>query len=222
VAVDNPVPIATPADMKKGAFRDLVRSIDEVALADFMVQATRACETETQRRLTLFTDLVETHRAEGVDPDEYSGNSLMPLDLVGALGRSKALAYGAADNLVRRCWLSQYAPQFPEYWSYTNVSVEVVLSYGGSQTFTGNAITGPEVDSGQIWFKAGSFIPVGSLIRATYSGGYHTFPADLVRACVYMGAAIVARELDPMQQTGHDPSQLEATAAAWLTPYGRD
>lgn len=221
MAADTPIPLATSADMKKGAFADLVRSIDDVDLADIMGEATRACETETGRRLTPFTNLTETHRAEGVDPDEYSGSSLMPLDLVGALGRSKALAYGSTDSLVRRLWVEQFAPQFPDLWSYSNVSIQVVLSYGGGQTFPSGTFEGPEVDSGLIWLRAGTFLPVGSLVRVTYSGGYHTVPRDLVRACRYMAAAIVARELDPMQQTGHDPSQLEATAAAWLVPYGR-
>lgn len=221
MAADNPIPLATVADLSTGGFADLTRSFADTALADFMIQATRACETECQRRLTPFTGLTESHRAEGVDPDEYAGTSLMPLDLVGALGRSRAAAYGSTDSMVRHCWLNEYAPLYSDMWTYSNVSIEVVLSVGGTLTVTGS-ITGPESDSGHVWFNAGTYIPVGSLIRPTYSGGYtKSVPRDLNRACQYMAAAIAARELDPMQHPGHDPSQLEAVAVAWLSPYAR-
>jgi hypothetical protein len=83
-------------------------------------------------------------------------------------------------------------------------------------------MVGPEVDSGHVWFNLGMFIPIASLIRVTYSAGYSTVPADLVRACKYMAASIAVRELDPiMVQHGHDAGALEAQAVAWLSPYGR-
>jgi hypothetical protein len=65
------------------------------------------------------------------------------------------------------------------------------------------------------------FLPVGSIIEVTYDGGYQTVPADLKRACIYMAGGIVARELDPLGQSGHSPDILEAQAISWLAPYRR-
>lgn len=218
---DTPIPLATAAQMQAGPFADLVRSYSAEALSDLMAQATRACETEADRRLAPFTAVTETHRAEGMDPDEYTDSANLPLDLQGTLGRSYAYALGAS-TLVRHCWLNQYAPQYTEYWTYTDLSITVVRSYGGSQNLTSTQYIGPETDSGHVWFNLGQFIPIGSLIRATYGGGYTTVPADLVRACIWMAGAIVAKELDPNLVThGHDAGALEATAVAWISPYER-
>ncbi|MGH7743284.1 MAG: hypothetical protein ACREQ5_00480 [Candidatus Dormibacteria bacterium] len=217
---DNPTPLATGTQLSEGAFTDLVRSYTPPALNDIMIQATRACETETGRRLAPFT-LTETHRADGVDPDEYTDAANLPLDLQGTLGRSYAYNLGAS-TLVRHCWLNEYAPLFQDMWTYSDVSITIVRSYGGSQTLTTTQIVGPELDTGHILFNLGLFIPIGSWIRVTYSGGYTVVPADLVRACVYMAAAIVCRELDPMSSShGHSPDELESLAIGWLGPYSR-
>lgn len=220
--VDNPVPLATAAQMQAGPFVDLVRGYTPDALADLMLQATRACETEADRRLAPFTAVTETHRCEGMDPDEYTDAANLPLDLAGTLGRSYAHALGAS-TLVRHMWLNQYAPQFTEYWTYSDVSITIVRSYGGSQDMSAMQYIGPETDSGHVWFNLGQFIPIGSLARVVYSGGYTVaVPADLVRGCIWMAASIAATELDPMQQThGHDPGALEARSVAWLNPYER-
>jgi hypothetical protein len=222
MALDSPTPLATAAQMKQGAFADLVRSFSDDALNEIMVEATRACETETQRRLAPFVGHFETHRCQGVDPDEYTDTANLPLDLQGALGRSYAYAMGAS-TLVRHLWLNEYAPLYPEYWQYTNISLEIVRSYGGSENLVTTQFQGPEIDSGHVWFNLGKFIPIGSLARVTYSAGYFTVPADLVRACKYMAAAVSCRELDPMLQSqhGHDPDKLEALAVSWLSPYMR-
>lgn len=215
-------PLCTPAQFSEGPFGDLVRSYSAQALTDLMAQATRACETECGRRLVPFTGITETHRLDGMDPDEYVDTANLPLDIQGTLGASYARAL-SASTLVRHLWLDQYAPHFPEYWSYSNISLTVVRSYGGSEVFTTNQYVGPEVDSGHVWFNLGSFIPIGSLARVTYAGGYTTIPADLVRACQYMAASIAVSELDPMtEQSGHDSSVLEAKAVSWLSSYTRE
>lgn len=218
---DTPTPLATVAQMTEGPFNDLVSNFSATAKTDLMLEATRACETECQRRLAPFTGHVETHRAEGVDPDEYTDAANLPLDLQGTLGRSYAHALGAS-TMVRHCWLNEYAPLYPEYWAYSGVSITIVRSYGGSQVLAPTQMIGPEIDSGHMWFTLGVFVPIASLIRVTYSAGYSTVPADLVRACKYMAASIAVRELDPiMVQHGHDAGALEAQAVAWLSPYGR-
>lgn len=219
MTADNPIPLATPAALTEGAFADLVRSYSTQALQDLMAEATRACETECKRRLAPFT-MTESIRAEGIDPDEYSDNASIPLDFQGTLGRSYSLALGA-EALVRHFWLSEHPPLFPDMWTYSISQVLILRSYGGSQTLTPGQITGPEED-GHVWVQLGTFLPVGSLIRITYSGGYTTVPADLARACKYMAASIAVTELDPQETGGHSKEGLEAKAVAWLNAYSRE
>lgn len=219
MATDAPVPLATTALMVEGPFSSLVSGYSAPALTNLMAKATRACETEVHRRLAPFS-ITETHRAEGIDPDEYTDAANLPMDLQGTLGRSYAYALGAS-SLVRHCWLNEYATLYPEFWSYSNISVTIFRSYGGSQNVnSATQIIGPEVDSGHMWFQLGMFIPVGSLFRVGYSGGYTTVPMDLVEACMYMAASIAVTELDP-QDSEHDPEQLHTKALMRLSPYLR-
>lgn len=219
-AQDTGVPLVTSAVFQAGAFADLARSYDQPTLDRIMVQATRACETETGRRLAPFTNVTESHRAYGIDPDEYVGGDL-PLDLVGTVGRSYANAL-SSTALVRRFWLREFAPQFPDMWTYTSLTVQILRSYGGGETLTATRFEGPEPDSGHTWFNLGTFLPVGSMIRATYSGGYTTCPGDLERACMLMAASIIVKELDPAGELrGHNAAGLEADAVSWLNGYMR-
>jgi hypothetical protein len=106
-------------------------------------------------------------------------------------------------------------------WTYSNIQISIVRSYGGSQTVT-TLLDGPEPDSGHVWFQLGLFLPVGSRIHVTYGGGYTTTPADLVRATKYLAAAYVIDELDPLGDHGHDPDVLRVKAEDILLPYMRD
>lgn len=218
---DSTTPLCSWPQFVSGAFKDMARNIiDPQAQADLLLEATRLCEQEAGRRLAPFTAMTETHRAEGIDPDEYGDSADVPLDQAGALGRSYADALGTS-NMVRHCWLNEFAPRYPEMWTYSNVSVQVVRSYGGSQNLTATQIQGPEPDSGHVWFNLGLFIPIGSIVRFTYSGGYTTMPADLVRAGKFMTASLIARELAPTP-TSRDPETLRADAVACLVGYTRD
>lgn len=217
---DSVTPLATITDMTEGPFADLVSGYQPAALTNLMVRATRKCESAVKRRLAPFTNLTETHRAEGIDPDEYTDSANLPMDIQGTLGRSYAQALGAS-TLVRHCWLDQYAPLYPELWAYSNVQVTILRSYGGSQLLnTATQITGPEIDSGHMWFQLGMFVPVGSMIRVVYSGGYTTVPADLVDACKLMAASMAVRELDP-QDNSHDPALLRKEALEALEGWAR-
>lgn len=219
MATDTPIPLATAAQMQEGAFRDLVANYSPAALDSLLIEATRACETECHRRLTRFT-VTETHRADGVDPDEYADTTSIPIDFAGTLGRSYAMALGA-QSLVRHLWVDQYPAEFPEMWTYSNVSALIIRSFGGSQPVPASQLTGPEPD-GHLWFQLGTFLPIGSLVRVTYSGGYTTVPKDLVRACKFMAASLAVTELDPLQHAGHDAANLIGQAVAWLSPYTRE
>lgn len=219
---DSPTPLATAAQMQEGQFADLVRDFSPQALNDLMIEATRQCEGICSRRLAPFT-ITESHRAEGIDPDEYTDASNLPLDLQGTLGRSYAYALGAS-TLVRHCWLNEYAPRYQELWTYSNMSYQVIRSYGGNQPISPAQILGTFPDTGHVFFTIGLFLPIGSVINVTYSGGYTVaVPADLVRACKYMAASIAMSEIDPAAATAsHDPGELEGRAERTLTPYMRE
>ena len=216
---DSPVPLCTADQFLVSAFADLASGMSAEALNAFLIEGTRLCEEETTRRLAPFTT-TETHRAEGIDPDEYADSANLPMDLQGTLGRSYAYALGAS-TLVRHCWLNQYAPLYPEYWTYSNVSVSIVRSYGGSQNVAAGQIVGPDIDTGHMWFQLGTFLPIGSMIYATYSGGYTiAVPASLVRANKFMTAALIVRELDPVD-VAHEPEELHTDALLALSNWER-
>lgn len=197
MSTDSPTPLATAAQMSEGPYGDLVSGLSTQTLADVMIQATREVETRTDRRLAPFT-ITESVRAEGVSPDEYGNTgTTVPLDLPGAIGQSYANALSAGD-LVRHMWLRHYAPRYQELWGpYTISSMTVVRAVGGTQTIVPTSLQGPEPDSGHVWFQLGTFLPIGSLVRTTYSGGYATIPADLVRLTMMVAAQLVGNELNP-------------------------
>jgi hypothetical protein len=207
--------------LTEGAFADLVRGYaSPSAQADVLIEATRDVEGLAGRRFAPFT-ITESHRAEGVDPDEYADGFAIPMDIRSTLGQSYAAALGAS-SLVRQVWLNECAAQYPEFWTYSNVTVDVVRSYGGTQTNV-PMLDGPAADSGRMWFTLGTFVPIGSQVYVTYSGGYSTTPADLSRATKLSAAAIVALELDPFgEQFGHHPGDLRSEAEARLVNYMRD
>ncbi len=222
MADDSGTPLITWAQLTQGAYADLVRGYTSPsAQADVLIEATRDVEGLCNRRLTPFTVVGESHRAEGVDPDEYADGFAIPMDILSTLGASYASALGAS-TLVREVWLNEYAVRYPEFWTYSNVTVSVVRSYGGTQDNV-PVLDGPVPDSGRVWFTLGTFVPVGSQVYVTYSGGYTTVPADLARICKYAAAAIIADELDPYGEAfGHHPDDLRAKAEDRLSAYMRE
>jgi hypothetical protein len=209
--------LASFGQLTEGPLADLVEGYDTAsAQLGLMTEATRACETAANRRLAPFVGLVETCRAEGVDPDEYPAGSGLPLTLE-TLGRaSVGSVLGVGDQLVRHVWLAEHAPRYPELWTYADVSVRLTDTAGAVQVLTPRGL--PAADSGHLWLPAGTWAPVGSWIEVVYSGGYTTVPDDLVRACKYMAASIAATDLDPLSNRS---SALRAAAEKLLKPYAR-
>jgi hypothetical protein len=218
---DSVIPLCSPAALTEGPFSDLFAGQSDPTISDWLAEATRACEREAGRRLAPFTGLTETHRASAIDPDEYSDSAGLPMDLQSTLGMSYAGALGAS-NLVRHIWVDQYAPHYQDMWAYTDVSVTIIRSYGGTQVLQPTQIlNGPEPDTGHLWFQLGLFLPVGSRAQVTYGGGYTiTVPADLTRACKFMTASFALRELDP-DDNRHDPDLLYEDALKILAAYER-
>jgi hypothetical protein len=214
VAADSPVPLCSSAQFTEGSFKDLASAVEPGTLADFLIEATRLCEESADRRLAPFTE-TETHRAEGMDPDEYADSANMPMDIYGSLGTSYAQSLGV-NGLTRHCWIHEFPPRYPEMWAYSNVTVEIIRSYGGNQVLAPTQILDGPDDTGHIWFQLGLYLPIASRVRVTYSGGYSVaIPASLVRACKYMTASIICRELNP-DDSAHDPDLLREDATAIL------
>lgn len=211
---DRPTPLATVQHMEKSVLRDAIASLEEDEKRELMLRATRACESYAGRRLAPFRGLIETHRAEGGDPDELAEIGAMPGDLNTVLGRSYGTALGtSAGAWVRRCWLKQRPPLYTELWSYTDVEITILRSLGTTMDVPPAELIGggPDPENGLLWFRLGTYLPAGSRVRVTYSGGYHTVPADLVDACRYMAAAGVVDEDD---YPGGAPSTNSHTSKA--------
>ncbi len=220
---ENITPLCNASQFASGAFSDLAQGYTNTTgqpLDDILVEATRACESECGHRLAPFT-VTETHRADGIDPDEYTENANLPMNIQGTLGWSYAQALGGT-SLVRHCWVHEFPPRYPDLWSYSNVSVSTILSYGGpAQKLAPTQILDGPDDTGHLWFQLGVYLPLGSRIRPTYSGGYTVAtPGDLVRACKNMAAWMIITELNP-EDTNHDPDRLHASALMLLSNYER-
>ncbi len=220
MTADRPLTLCSWEQFTSGAFNDLARNYNDPAgQAEILAEATRLCEQVASRRLVPFTGLSESHRATGGDPDEYPGGPAAAISLQATLAASYSSALGSDDG-VRHIWLNEYAPRHPELWTYADVQVTVETTFGGTPASI--TVSGPEVDSGHVWLRFGSYVPVGSMVRATYGGGFTVaIPADLVRAGKLMTASLIMRELAPTKQT-RDPRALWEDAALALAGYTRD
>jgi len=214
---DTVTPLATVSQMSEGALADLIRSFSGQAQTDLMLEATRECEGAVDRRLAPFTALVETQRAEAMDIEDAL-DAYVPLDPTSQLGFSRATSLGST-MLVRHCWVREFPPRLADMWTGSIANIALRRSFSGSQTLDVSQVQ-YEPDTGHVRFQLGTFIPAGTTILVTYSGGYSTVPADLVRACKLMAASIAATELDPNAH-GHDPDVLRAKAEMILDSYLR-
>jgi hypothetical protein len=219
VTTDSPIPLATSADFAEfGTFSKLVRDFDSPATTRLMIRASRSIETKCDRRLMPFT-ITESTRADGVDTQAVETNG-WPLDLIAALGTSEAKAFGAS-SLVRDCWLNEYAPLFPDMWAYSNVSVVLARAYGDTESVLGASLEGPEPDTGHFRFRLGTFVPVGTTVRVTYSGGYQTVPDDLNQATLFMAAKIAIITAEPQLRKGMTLDELDTQILELVAPFMR-
>lgn len=217
---DTATPLATRDDfMSFPGMALLVRDMEVSAVDRLMIRATRSIESRCDRRLAPFT-ITETARAEGVDTADTAVDAGWPLDLIAALGRSEAMAYGTT-TLVRDLWLRQYAPVWPDLWAYSDISVQLARTYGDTENVLASSLEGPEADTGHLRFRLGTFIPVGTTIRVTYSGGYTTIPDDLNTACCYQAAKFAVRFAEPENRQGMSVVGLDDAMMDCLAPFIR-
>lgn len=219
MAADSPTPLATSADMLNGQFADLVRDYSPDALDQLMIEATREAEGICDRRLAPFTGLVETQRAEAMDIEDAL-DAYVPLDPTSQLGFSRAQSLGST-LLVRHFWVRHFPAHYPDLWSGAVANVQLYRSYSGQQQVAVSTIQF-EPDTGHCRFQLGTFVPPGTTVQYTYSGGYQTSPADLGRACKLLAAVNALAEIDPAgTQFGHDPGALRERAEKILCRYDR-
>lgn len=218
MAADSGTPLCTWAQFVTGAFADLGRSYTEPAAQNAIVlEATRICESECDRRFSPFTNLVETQRADALDVEDTL-DAYVPLDPTSQLGYSRAASLGSSQ-LVRHFWVREAPPRYPDMWTGSISSIKLLRSFSGIQDVVTSTIQ-YEPDTGHVRFQLGTFVPPGTTILATYSGGYTTMPAVLIRAGKLMTAWLVLRELQPSAQS-RDPGQLRDEALDVLAPFMR-
>ncbi len=214
---DTVAPLATPAQLQEGPLADLVRSYSTDAVMDLLMEATRMLEDYADRRLAPFTGVVETQRADSLDVEDAL-DAYIPLDPTSQLGFSRAQSLGST-MLVRHFWLREFPPRTPEFWSGSLDSVVLLRSFSGEQTVDTSQLQ-YEPDTGHVRFQLGTFVPPGTTIVTTYSGGYSTVPSSLVRACKFAAASLAVAELDPAVAS-HNPDDLWSRATQIVGAYAR-
>ena len=219
---NDPVALASVADLSK-RYPELVVDIEPTTLADLLVEATSHLEDRTGRRLAPFTGHIFEERLFGIDPVEYGNNADMPMDIYGSLGMSQAIALGAS-TLVRHFWLDQFAPVYPELWTYNVQSMTLYRTYGDFQPidFAHGGVRGPDVTDGHVWIRLGTFAPEGSRIKVDYDGGYTIgVPPSLRRACLFQAAKFIILEFEPQTRREMNLDQIDQQIDNIIAPWIR-
>lgn len=221
------VPVKSLATVE--AFRkrypNLTQDIDPTVLQEYLEDATDHLEDLTSRRLAPFTGHIYEDMMWGIDPNEYGDTSAgMPIDIYGSLGVSYANALGAGD-LVRHFWLDQYAPLYPELWTYSITEMNVFLTYGNYQPITvehGLLANSPEITSGHCWLTLGTFTPEGTRIQVKYSGGYTKgIPRSLRTACMLQASMFLIVESETQARSNMNMDEADAQLGRLLAPWMR-
>ncbi|MCU1616987.1 MAG: hypothetical protein JWO98_4527 [Frankiales bacterium] len=213
-------PLASVADMREGPFNYALTGASAPYVEATMRRASRHIETRCARRLAPFTALTQADRADGVAMDDSAPG--IPLSLTGTLALSQAAAYGTTTSLVRDVWLAEFAPTYPELWTYSDVSVLVIPPFGGGGQMVADGIEGPETDTGHLRLPYGTYCPVGSTIRVTYSGGYtHGIPEDLAQAAMMQATKYFILGIAPERRAGMSTTDLDAAIDEAIAPYRR-
>jgi hypothetical protein len=223
------LPLATVDDFKAwGSNAELVQNEQrwtQEQLTRLMIRATTHLQSRCLRRLTPFTGKVESYTAYGISPEEYGEQGDLPMDLTGALGWSAASSMGVS-SMVREFWLEEVAPLWPEWWTYTLDTVEILRTFGDTQVFNaanGDMVQwqGPEVDTGHIKMPIGTYCPVGSTIRTTYGGGYDPIPDDLNLATIMVAQKLVILGDEPGGSKHNQMGDVDEMIVSLLGSYAR-
>jgi hypothetical protein len=215
-------PLATVTQLTATPLNNVVRQYSSAEQANLLTRASRAIETFCQRRLSPFT-ISESCRAIEVDPEEV-WDIYIPVDPTSQMAISRAQAMGAS-SLVRHFWVREYPPTWQDLWQGSIGSVTIYRSIAGTQTISGNDVATQlqyEQDTGHVRMYYGAYVPQGSTIVATYSGGYNPVPDELVQATILRAAKMAIVALEPEEEGRPALADLDAEIADLLSDYVRD
>ena len=204
-------------------FGELTRDVEPTVLQDILEEATQNIEDRIGRRVAPFTGHVYQDALYGIDPDEMGDGGNIPMSMLSTLGMSYADALGAGDN-VRHFWLDQFAPMRPELWTYNVQSIQLYRTYGDTQPvdFGNGGVLGPEVDSGHVWLRLGTFAPQGTRVQVIYDGGYTVaIPPSLRRACLFQAAKFLILEAEPQVRRDMNLEEIDMQISMLLAPWVR-
>jgi hypothetical protein len=213
-------PLASVSDLRK-RYSALCQGKDDDILYAALVDATREIEDRTSRRLAPFTGHVDELGLTGVNPNEYGGSGgNMPMSLQGSLGQSYADSLGV-NGLIRRFWLNEYAPRYPEMWEYQIVEMKIQTTYNSWQDVTSQSgLIDLEKTNGFAWLQIGFFAPEESRIRICYNGGYvYDTPGSLQRACLLQAVEFLILESEPQQRSHMSIDELERQITKLVAPW---
>lgn len=213
-------PLATVADLRK-RWKSLCQPKDDDTLYAALVDATREIEDRTSRRLAPFKGHLDELAMTGVNPNEYGGSDgNMPMSLQGSLGQSYANSLGV-NGLIRRFWLNEYAPRYPEMWEYEITEMLVQTTYGSWQNILSQGgLIDLEKTNGFAWLQIGFFAPEESRIRIVYNGGYvNDIPGSLQRACLLQAVQFLILESEPQQRNNMSIDELERQITKLVAPW---
>jgi hypothetical protein len=208
-----------------GSARELIQNSDrwpDATLNQLLVSVTTMIQSRCQSRITPFTNKIETHSAYGISPDEYTAQGMMPTDLSGALGWSRAAAFGVTA-MIREFWVDECAPMYGEWWTFTLNKVTILRTMGDQQIFTDfTRWQGPDVDTGHVKMPVGTYCPVNSVLQVEYSGGYNPVPGDLQMAATFLAMKQIILANEPTARRGTlDLMELDNEVTSLIAPYAK-
>ncbi len=212
-------PLAQSSDLQASPLVEVFRDITAHESA-LLTRASRSIEAICERRLTPFT-ITESSRADTLDIDDDGGDIGGPVQWAASLAQSRSRALGGDGGMVRHLFLREYPPQWADLWVGALVAVWSDPALAGSFQIPLPGIQ-YEPDTGHVRLSLGTYVPTGSTLRVTYSGGYNPVPDDLIQASLYAATEMALIELTPEKRGDVDVGELRSVKDQLLAPYMRE
>lgn len=203
-----------------GSLTEIYRNNPDQDFTPLLLRATRQLESACRRRLAPFGPITENARITGVDTQARNVYGWWAGYGTGYEDYS-AFGYGLWKQPIRNVWVREHARAYTEQWSYSNVSLTVVADAVTSTVIDPSLIVGPQPDTGRIELGPGVYFTPGTVVRATYSGGYNPIPDDLVQACLLQATKTALVGAEPQTRQGMSFAELDAEIAVLIDPYMR-
>ena len=112
-----------------------------------------------------------------------------------------------------------------ELWTGSVTAIELRRAFGGNYDYAPADLANVqfEPENGHIRLQLGTFAPIGTTVRVTYTGGYAPVPDDLIQATILRAAMLALTEMLPMAAKAGDldRAQLERDFELLAGPYVR-